>query len=68
MSDQTKPGGSKITVQRLPDGYWQATIVLPDGPEHEYVQTASSFHDEEEANDWAEMTVSFLTCDRECCS
>lgn len=58
---------SRVDVQCLPNGYWQATIILPDGPEHQYTQTESSFHDEEEARGWAEMMIGFLTCTQGCC-
>jgi hypothetical protein len=53
-----------ITVERLPNGYWQATVRLPWPPGADYVQTESSFHDEQEAHDWAEWMVNYLTTGR----
>ncbi len=49
-----------IATERLPNGYWKATITLPWPGGPDYVQTESSFHDEQEATDWAEWMVGFL--------
>ena len=53
--------GVVITVEHLPNGYWQATIRLPWPPAADYVQTESSFHDKQEAHDWGEWMVHYLT-------
>lgn len=50
-----------IQTRLLPNGYWEATV-RPPWPLA--VQTQSSFHDEQEALDWGDRTIRFLTSSR----
>lgn len=54
-----------IVCEPLPNGYWRATICIPaySGYELDYEQTESLFHDEDDARNWGEMTIRFMTGD-----